>query len=410
MEMTTKERKTYRTQDNERHSLIKRLLSVPLTHRHLTFRCGIPSSSHRRPPERDQRRGRQDGQLRRSPKSHMSVNTHPPLAANTPAEDLLSPEWESDNDNTDSIAFGDDTIFTPPHLRRRSRCGCCLIQPAPSMEPATSTTLSPESTTSSDCPIIKLVKPNSSLDASALKADISCGALSGIINSDYLRSILIVYPQAKPLIVALKVFLLHLQLKRNFHPKAVPPLVQFYVCNMSLPHDFPSSIQLTPASVSSTFNIQTSLDLPSPTIACSLIPTIACSLIPTIACSLIPTIACSLIPTLACSLLSRCDRHSMSTSLPIHLRSNSNFTNFKLFLQISYSSCGKSALKRNCEPDLNATQQCTSFRPFPSRGKPTNGLSFCAIVLVRQHHLEFAHYAPTSDHCNRKDNIIEHKE
>ncbi|KAK2944880.1 hypothetical protein BLNAU_20223 [Blattamonas nauphoetae] len=73
--------------------------------------------------------------------------------------------------------------------------------------------------------------------------------------------------------------------------------------NMSLPHDIPSSIQLTPASVSSTFNIQTSLDLPSPTIACSLIPTIACSLIPTIACSLIPTIACSLIPTIACSLI-----------------------------------------------------------------------------------------------------------
>ncbi|KAK2962664.1 putative nucleolar protein 53 [Blattamonas nauphoetae] len=175
----------------------------------------------------------------------------------------LSPDSDSADDNTDSIAFGDETdrssISTPPSQNNRN---VPCAEPVPQLDPtpplSESTTIRAnllelttnqplilptapsmdlgviESTLtkldlhlkpnihtnfirSARVPIIKLTQPPTSNPlAPGLKADISCGTLSGIVNTDYLRCILVVYPKAKPLIVALKAFLLRNELNEPY--------------------------------------------------------------------------------------------------------------------------------------------------------------------------------------------------
>ncbi|KAK2945078.1 hypothetical protein BLNAU_20023 [Blattamonas nauphoetae] len=144
----------------------------------LLSNTSVPSSTYTRARSKTGSTGRSIATL---PKESHAVNTHSPLAASSPAQVLLSPGSESDNNNPVSIAFGDDAIFTQRGCTHYSRCGWSLMQihrwwmrrlihtaaPRSSLtqltvrssfsllrprSPATSTANSPESTTSSDCP------------------------------------------------------------------------------------------------------------------------------------------------------------------------------------------------------------------------------------------------------------------
>jgi non-canonical poly(A) RNA polymerase PAPD5/7 len=61
-------------------------------------------------------------------------------------------------------------------------------------------------------PIIK-VKHNKT----GIRADVGYGAVNGVLNSDYVRCLLVVYRQARPLIVIVKAFLASQDLNEPYH-------------------------------------------------------------------------------------------------------------------------------------------------------------------------------------------------
>ncbi|KAK2959312.1 hypothetical protein BLNAU_5621 [Blattamonas nauphoetae] len=195
----SEERKKHSVQDDERHSLIKRLLSAMLTQsiqKQLSLsRPIVTSHSVVEYPRL---------LIDASRSEHAS--TRPALAGSEP-----------NNDNPDSIAFSDDTSFTQRGCPHYSRCGCSLMQTHRWWRRRLMHTTAPHSSRTR-IPIIQLVQPNSSLEASTLKADISCGALASSTLTHCTN------PQAKLLNFPLKALILHKQQKRNIHPKTVSPL------------------------------------------------------------------------------------------------------------------------------------------------------------------------------------------